>query len=247
MSILLEVVCYSVEDAYRAKAGGAQRVELCSDPGSGGTTPSYGLIKQSVALGGVQVAVMIRPRGGDFLYTPPEIEVMKDDIRVAAALGASTVVFGVLDENWFLDELVMSGLVQLSKSLGLEVTCHRAFDLTLDPLRSFQALLDLGVDRLLTSGQQRTAPEGLPLLQKLIALSRGRLSVMPGGGIRPGNVRQLLQLDLQEIHTGSRLQVPSKMKKAEHKAEMGPADSQSFQTFVDEEAVRQIVNILQSA
>lgn len=245
MGVLVEVVCYNLEDVFRAQQAGAQRVELCSDPGAGGTTPNYGLIKRSVALGGVDVMVMIRPRGGDFLYNNEEIGEMEEDIRAAAQLGAKGVVFGVLDESGFLDTFAMSRLVQLAKSLGLEVTCHRAFDVARDPHRCLEALIDLGVDRLLTSGQQKTAVEGLALIQELLELSRGRISIMPGGGIRPHNVQELLKLPIKEVHTGSRVKVPSRMKAASQ-VEMGADDAQEFHLFVDMEAIRSIVQAAQS-
>ncbi|HHY10646.1 MAG TPA: copper homeostasis protein CutC [Firmicutes bacterium] len=240
MSVLVEVVCFSIEDVYRAKEGGAGRVELCADPGAGGTTPSYGLIKASVALG-IQTAVMIRPRGGDFYYTPEEIAVMEEDIRIAAKLGAEAVVFGVLDADGALDSKTMSRLAQLSKSHGLEITCHRAFDVAGDPKRALQVLLDLEFDRLLTSGQQKTALEGMPLLKELIQESAGRISIMPGGGVRPKNVSELLQLDITEIHTGSKTKVPSRLKKRGSEIKIGADDAQESHYFVDTEAIKQIV------
>lgn len=241
MSVLVEVVCYSIEDVYRARQGGAKRVELCADPGAGGTTPNYGLIKQSVALENLDVMVMIRPRGGDFLYTREELDVMQDDIRIAAELGAKGVVFGVLDQTGFIDTLTMSSLVQLAKSLRLEVTCHRAFDVARDPHSSLQVLLDLGVDRLLTSGQAKTAVEGLPLLEKLVEQAQGRLSIMPGGGVRPHNVRELLKLDINEVHTGSSTEVPLKMPQQASEVKMGAQDTQAYHNFVDVEAIKAIV------
>ncbi len=241
MSILVEVVCYSIEDVYRARQGGAKRVELCADPGAGGTTPNYGLIKQSVTLKDLDVMVMIRPRGGDFLYTREELDVMQDDIRIAAELGAKGVVFGVLDQNGFIDTLAMSSLVQLSKSLGLEVTCHRAFDVARDPHDFLKILIDLGVDRLLTSGQAKTAVEGLPLLRKLVKQAHGRLTIMPGGGVPPHNVQELLELEIKEVHTGSSTKVPSKMLPRDSEVKMGAQDTQTYHNFVDIEAIRAIV------
>lgn len=246
MSFTVEVVCYSIEDVLRAKQGGASRVELCADPGAGGTSPNYGLIKQAVALGDVKVAVMIRPRGGDFLYTQQELAVMHDDIRIAGDLGAQCVVFGVLDETGFLNNKAMAQLIQTAKGSKLEVTCHRAFDVARNPLDVLQALIDLGVDRLLTSGQKRSAVEGKALLLKLITAADGRLSVMPGGGIRPHNIHELLELPIHEIHTGSSQQVPSRMAQLGRKINMGTADDQGFHTFVDEEAVRAIVNAVEN-
>lgn len=241
MSVLVEVVCYNMEDVLRAKQGGAHRVELCSDPGAGGTTPNYGLIKRSVALG-IDVMVMIRPRGGDFLYNEQEIAEMEEDIRMVAQLGAQGVVFGVLDETAFIDRQAMARLVKVAKELGLQVTCHRAFDVARDPHEFLDVLIELGVDRLLTSGQQKSAVEGMPLLEKLIEQADGRISIMPGGGIRPHNVEQILTLDVKEIHTGSTTQVVSKMKPASD-VKMGSEDTQQYHNFVDPEAIRGIVEL----
>ncbi|MCK9526928.1 MAG: copper homeostasis protein CutC [Limnochordia bacterium] len=239
--MIVEVVCYSIEDVLRARAGGAHRVELCADPSAGGTTPNYGLIKQSVALSDIDTMVMIRPRGGDFLYNNEEISQMEDDIRLSAKLGAKGVVFGVLNENSFFDALAMSRLVQLAKSLQLEVTCHRAFDVAQDPYQSLQTLIELGVDRLLTSGQEKTALEGIPLLRELIRRAEGRISIMPGGGVRPENVREFFKLDIKEIHTGSRTKVPSRMKPMDSGVQMGPEDTKEYHLFVDVEAIQSIV------
>lgn len=241
MDFVVEVVCYSIEDVYRARAGGAKRVELCADRSAGGTTPNYGLIKQSVALQDLDVMVMIRPRGGDFLYTQEELNVMKDDLKIAAELGAKGVVFGVLDETGFIDVLAMSSLVQLAKSLGLEVTCHRAFDVARKPGEFLTALIEMGVDRLLTSGQSKTAVGGLKMLKTLIDQAKGHIIIMPGGGIRPDNIHKLLELNITEVHTGSCLQVPSKMLYTESQIQMGTEDTQKYHSFVDVEAVRSIV------
>lgn len=241
MGVLVEVVVFSIEDVMRAKEGGAQRVELCADAAAGGTTPSYGLIKQTAALD-MQAMVMIRPRGGDFLYTREEIAVMADDIKAAAELGALGVVFGILTENGSIDSLAMSSLIQLAKSLDLEVTCHRAFDRAAEPRLALQELIDLGVDRVLTSGQQKTAVDGIPLLRELIEQAKGKISIMPGGGVRAHNIDALLkELDIKEVHTGSREQVPSGMKFTGPNVEMGSGDSQLFHTFVDPNDIRAIV------
>ncbi len=243
MDVQVEVVVFSIEDVLRAKEGGAQRVELCADPGAGGTTPSYGLIKQTVALG-MQAMVMIRPRGGDFIYSREELAVMADDIKAAAELGAQGVVFGILTENGSIDALAMSGLIQLAKGLDLEITCHRAFDRTADPLQALEELIHLEVDRVLTSGQQKTAIAGIPLLQKLVKRAGGKISIMPGGGVRGHNIAELLEaLDVREVHTGSRTKVPSLMKFTGSAVEMGEGDSQLFHNFIDPADIRAIVQV----
>lgn len=238
--MLVEVVCYTIEDVLRARQAGAHRVEICADPGAGGTTPNYGFIKQSAAFDDIDTMVMIRPRGGDFLYSSEEISQMEDDIRLAAQLGVRGVVFGVLDETACFNRPEMARLIQLAKGLQLETTCHRAFDVTCDPYASLQVLIELGVDRLLTSGQQKTAVEGIPLMSELIKRAEGKISIMPGGGIRPENAREFLKLDIAEIHTGSKIKVPSRMKSVSN-VQMGADDSQKYHIVVDVEAIKSVV------
>lgn len=238
--MIVEVVCYTIEDVFRARLGGASRVELCADHGAGGTTPNYGLIKQSANIDDLDTMVMIRPRGGDFLYNNAEIAQMEEDISLAAELGVRGVVFGVLDETGAFDTLTMSRLVQRAKSLKLEVTCHRAFDVARDPYAALDTLIDLGVDRLLTSGQAPNAVEDLPLLRKLVEQAKGRISIMPGGGISPSDAGKFLGLGITEIHIGSRVPVPSRMKAASD-VQMGPSDAQEYNMFVDPEAIQFIV------
>lgn len=240
--MLIEVVCYTIEDVFRARKAGAHRVELCSDPGAGGTTPNYGFIKQSTKFDDIDTMVMIRPRGGDFLYNNEEISQMEEDIMMSAQLGARGVVFGVLDEYSSFNTLAMSRLVQLAKSLELEVTCHRAFDVVRDPFEALQVLIDLGVDRLLTSGQQKTAVEGIPLFRELLEQAQGRITIMPGGGIRPENAAEFIKLGLKEIHTGSRTKVPSRMQPRSSDVKMGSGDAQEYHMFVDVEAVKSILD-----
>lgn len=240
----VEVVCYTIEDVFRARKAGAHRVELCADPSAGGTTPNFGFIKQSSQINDIDTFVMIRPRGGDFLYTSQEISQMEEDIRLCAQLGIRGVVFGVLDARGFFDRPAMACLVGLAKANNLEVTCHRAFDVTCDPYHSLEVLIDLGVDRLLTSGQQKTAVEGIPLLRELIERAKGRISIMPGGGIRPENVGEFLKLDIKEIHTGSRIKVPSPMQTTVSSIKMGSDDIPEFRMLVDIDAVRSIVEMV---
>ncbi len=241
MSIIIEILVYSIEDVLRAKKGGAHRVELCADPGAGGTTPSYGMIKQAVAVGGMDTMVMVRPRGGDFLYSSEEIAVMRDDIQIAADLGATGIVLGMLDENGAVDSKRLLPLIQLAQNLGLEITFHRAFDVAADPRQALEDLIALGIDRVLTSGQRPTAPEGIDLLRELIDQAGERISVMPGGFVRLPNIAEILELNIKEIHTGGTMQVPSRMK-ATTGVKMGALETE-FHNFVDPQAVQEIVRL----
>ncbi|XP_063124752.1 copper homeostasis protein cutC homolog isoform X3 [Rattus norvegicus] len=162
---LMEVCVDSVESAVNAERGGADRIELCSGLLEGGTTPSMGVlqvVKQSVQI---PVFVMIRPRGGDFLYSDREVEVMKADIRLAKLYGADGLVFGALTEDGHIDQELCLSLVALCRPLP--VTFHRAFDMVQDPMAALETLLTLGFERVLTSGCDSSALEGLPLIKQL--------------------------------------------------------------------------------
>jgi copper homeostasis protein len=161
MSIVLEICIDSVEAAMAAQQGGANRVELCADLLEGGTTPSAGTIHLARRSIDIDLNVIIRPRGGDFCYTPVEFEVMKLDIETAKAAGANGVVIGVLNEDGSVDADRTSELVTLARPMS--VTFHRAFDMARDPYQALETLIDLGVDRVLTTGQESSVLEGLDL------------------------------------------------------------------------------------
>lgn len=213
MKYTVEVCTYTIEDVLAAKEAGADRVELCADPDAGGTTPSYGLIEHVVEAVGIDVAVMIRPRGGDFVYSPEELLIMERDIRMAAQAGAKCVVFGVLTNSGHLDLHAMGHLVSAAKEHQLQVTCHRAFDVTSNPHRFVQELVDLGVNRLLTSGQKPRAIEGLALLAELQNTVGDKLSIMPGVEISSDNLEQILELGVKEIHIRNVEKVTSSMRR----------------------------------
>ena len=163
---LFEVCTNSVESCIAAQEGGANRVELCAGIPEGGTTPSYGEIAMArEVLTTTRLHVIIRPRGGDFLYSPVEVKTMLKDIEMARQLGADGVVFGCLTTNGGIDVPVMKQLMEASK--GLSVTFHRAFDVCRDASEALEQIIDLGCDRILTSGQQATAELGIPLLKEL--------------------------------------------------------------------------------
>jgi copper homeostasis protein len=202
MPPLLEVCVDSVESAMAAQEGGAARVELCSDLTAGGTTPAVGMIEVVRNSVGVAVHVMIRPRSGDFTYSDPEFEVMKNEIAAAKERGADGVVFGILRPDNSLDlerTRVLAGLAR-----PLSVTFHRAIDIVPDPLPAISELVALGIDRVLTSGKASTAIEGIPLLKREIEVAAGRIVIMPGAGITPANVHHLLkEVGAREIHVAS--------------------------------------------
>lgn len=219
---LLEVCCASADFAVAAEAAGADRVELCDNLVEGGTTPSAGAIAATVEHLSVPVMVMIRPRGGDFLYSELETEVMLRDIAVARDLGARGVVFGALREDGTVDS---ERVARLRDAAGpLSVTFHRAFDLTRDLDEGLDALLELGVDRLLTSAGRRAVTDDLPTLERLARAAGDRLTVLAGGGIRPHNVSAVLEVPgIREVHIGASRRMPSPMKHRVEGVAMGRA------------------------
>ncbi len=200
--VLLEICVDSVESALAAQAGGADRVELCSALFEGGLTPSAGLLQAVRDRLKIGVAAMIRPRGGDFCYSADELAVMEHDLRVAKDLGADIIVLGLLNPDGTIDAASTARLVQLARPLP--VTFHRAFDMTRDPWEALNTLLDLGVERLLTSGQEVTPVEGMDLIAELVARVGDRMIVMPGGGVTERNLPKILaRTKAREIHSSA--------------------------------------------
>jgi copper homeostasis protein len=205
-----------------AERGGADRVELCDNLFEGGTTPSAGCIAVARANLTIGLQVIIRPRGGDFLYDAREVAVMQHDVRLAQELGADGVVIGALTAAGQVDRAIAKQLIELARPMN--VTFHRAFDMTADPFQALEDLIELGVDRILTSGQQATAWEGVGLIEALVKQAAGRIIVMPGGGINDQNIRALLQqTGVSECHVSGRKPVASLMQYQNHQAYMGGA------------------------
>jgi copper homeostasis protein len=197
--MIYEICVDSVAGVRAAKAAGADRVELCADLLEGGITPSRGLIRQARTIAGIGVNVMIRPRGGDFLFDDDEFAIMQSDIETAKAEGADGVVIGVLTAAGEIDAARGRELVALARPLS--VTFHRAFDLTREPYRAIETLVGLGIDRVLTSGQETSVLEGLPLIGELIRRAQNRIVVMPGGGVTSRNVERVIAAAKpKEIH-----------------------------------------------
>jgi len=188
-TLFLEICAANLASALTAQRAGAHRIELCSGLEAGGITPSAGLIRAAVAALSIPVHVLIRPREGDFCYSPEEVEVMCDDIRLCRDFGAAGVVIGALDERGELDTAAMTAMLRAAE--GLHVACHRAFDSVPDPAATLEQLIAWGVSRVLSSGQAITAYEGRFLLKKLVAQAAGRIAVMPGAGISPQNIAEI--------------------------------------------------------
>lgn len=202
-TITVEICVDAVEGAVVAQAGGAQRVELCDNLLEGGTTPSAGMIaltRQRIAIG---MQVIIRPRGGDFCYSDLEFAVMKYDVAQAKQLGADGIVIGLLNPDGTIDKTRTAELIALARPLN--VTFHRAFDMTVDPHQALADLIDLGVDRVLTSGQESSAWEGVDLLAALVQQAGERIIVMAGGSVNERNAHKIVaQSGVREIHLSAR-------------------------------------------
>ena len=185
----IEVCANSAASCVAAEQGGAVRVELCAGIPEGGTTPSYGEMVTARRAIGIQLNVIIRPRGGDFLYTPAEVQTMLLDIEAAKAAGADGVVFGCLGADGTVDVETNARLKQAAG--GLSTTFHRAFDVCRDPFEALEEIIALGFDRILTSGQEATAPAGSALIAELVRRAQGRIIIMPGCGVNETNVAGL--------------------------------------------------------
>lgn len=197
--VLLEVCIDSVESALAAQAGGADRVELCSALFEGGLTPSAGLLEIVRDRVKIDVAAMIRPRGGDFCYSAEEFAVMECDVVMAKELGANVIVLGLLNPDGTVDAERTARLMELARPLP--VTFHRAFDMARDPFEALETIFDLGAERLLTSGQEKSAVEGMDLIAELVQKAGDRIIVMPGGGVTERNLQKILRVTrAREIH-----------------------------------------------
>ena len=205
----LEICCYGIDCAMTAQQSGADRVELCSAPREGGLTPSAGVLEAAQRELSIPVHPIVRPRGGDFCYTAQEFEVMKSDVSLMRELGFPGVVIGMLDEDAHVDITRMRQIMALCD--GMAVTFHRAFDLCHSPKRALDVLSDLGVARILTSGQQQSAETGIALLRELNELSTGPI-IMAGAGVRLSNLQKFIDSGLQEVHSSASRLVASPMR-----------------------------------
>lgn len=209
---MVEICANGVESCLAAQEGGADRVELCAGIPEGGTTPSYGEIKVARrVLTTTRLHVIIRPRGGDFLYTDLEVERMAEDIAMCRQLGVDGVVFGCLNADGTFDLEKNRYLIECSR--GMSVTCHRAFDRAVNPEQALEDVIALGFDRILTSGQQPKAEQGIDLLARLNRQADGRIILMAGSGVTEQNIRRIREATgLTEFHFSGRESVDSAMQ-----------------------------------
>lgn len=206
----IEVCAYSLESCINAQAGGAGRIELCGGLGEGGTTPSAGLIELVRQHIDIDIFVMIRPRGGDFVYDIFEEEIMRKDIDLAKKLGANGVVLGILTSDGQVDVTRTKSLVEHAKPM--KVTFHRAFDLTPDPVKALKAVIETGAERILTSGQKPTAVEGIALLEQLSKEAGDSIEIMAGAGVNHDNAAQLAAVGVHSLHLTAKAFRPGRQK-----------------------------------
>ena len=218
-----EICANSVASCIAAQEGGADRVELCAGIPEGGTTPSYGMIRNARENISIALNVIIRPRGGDFLYSESEIKEMIYDIQAAKELGADGLVFGCLNPDGTVDIKTMSRLMEAAGDTP--VTFHRAFDHTNDPFKALEDIISLGCARILTSGCRPTALEGAELLSQLVEKAGERIIIMPGCGVRESNIAEIARLSsAREFHFSARESVESGMIFRNPEVAMGSED-----------------------
>ncbi|HYG03820.1 MAG TPA: copper homeostasis protein CutC [Chryseosolibacter sp.] len=237
----LELVVYNIESAMKAAQGGADRLELCDNPLEGGTTPSYGVIeivRQNVSI---DIFVMIRPRGGDFLYNNYEFHAMKRDLIQCQRLAVDGVVFGILTENGTIDKKRCKELIERARPM--KVTCHRAFDMARDPFEALEDCIEVGFDRILTSGGRAKAIDGVETIAALIEKAAGRIAIMPGSGVNESNAKEIVsKTGVEEIHFSAMSSKPSGMHYRNTSiAGMGGADGGEYTLrTVDPEIIKRI-------
>jgi copper homeostasis protein len=198
-NVLLEICCGSIDDAIEAEKGGADRVELCSALFLGGLTPSVGTIQEAKRRLKIPIMVMVRPRGGGFAYSEAEFASMERDAEAAVGNGADGVVFGVLQSDGAIDIPRCRRIRQLIGKR--QAVFHRAFDVTPDPFEALEQLVDLGITRVLTSGQKDSVPEGVELIKKLTERAGDRIEVLPGGGIQAWNMKEVVErIGCRQVH-----------------------------------------------
>jgi copper homeostasis protein len=197
----LEICACNYQSAINAQNGGAHRIELCTELAVGGLTPSYGLLKQVLRELTIPIFVLIRPRSGNFTYSDAEFEIMKHDIQLCKDLGCSGIVSGVLNSDNTIDIERTKQLIELSKPLPF--TFHRAFDWTPDPFKALEQLIDLGAERILTSGQETSAEKGIGLLKQLKEKGNNRITILPGGGINSQNAKLFRNSGFTELHASA--------------------------------------------
>jgi copper homeostasis protein len=239
--VLLEIAAFSLEAALNALHAGADRIEFCENPMEGGTTPSYGSLLLLSQLTKQPVFPIIRPRGGDFLYTDREFQVMQNDLIACQQLGFKGAVVGLLNADGSIDIKRTSLLIQAAGQM--EISFHRAFDRSKDPFFALEQLIDIGCKRILTSGQVPNVNNAIPMIQQLVEKANDRMIILPGSGVRADNIASIVKATgAIEMHSSARKSMPSKM------AFNQPAMKENLQYFdVDVEEIKAMLTAINKA
>lgn len=234
----LEIAAFSLQGAIEAEKAGAQRIELCDNAAEGGTTPSYGMLVTARQIIQIPVFPIIRPRGGDFVYTKAEFDCIKQDILICKSLGYKGIVIGFLDTKGNIDTKKLKAAVKLAKPM--QVTFHRAFDRTKTPLKALEEIIACGCSRILTSGQFPAVFEGIDNVRILVEKAKSRIIIMPGSGLNSHNVEEIAQkTNATEFHTAAR-------KKWHNRKVFSPKTMQEKldYTTVDRKEIKKILKAL---
>jgi len=245
--VLLEICCGSIDDAIEAEKGGADRVELCSALFLGGLTPSLGTIQEAKRRLKIPIMVMVRPRGGGFAYSEAEFASMERDAEAAVGNGADGVVFGILQSGGKVDIPRCRRIRQLIGER--QAVFHRAFDVTPDPFEALEQLVDLGIKRVLTSGQKDSVPEGVELIKKLIERAGSRIEILPGGGIQAWNMKEIIErIGCGQVHLTAWRTISDTSTQARPAIAFGGAlyPSEDRYQITDAKLVRQLSAMLRS-
>lgn len=232
--MIVEIACGNFESVLNAQGAGADRIEVCSALSVGGITPSFGLVKKAISLFSKNTFVLIRPREGNFIYSDEEFEIILDDIHLVKQMGVGGIISGALLSNNKIDVEKTKAMIDASGELPF--TFHRAFDLIPDPFTGMEALVDLGVKRILTSGQKANALDGKELLKKLVELAQDDITILAGAGINPKNVVELVEYtNVKEIHLSAKHRSGSQAAVA-----MGSSDNGTYD-ISDERTIKLVL------
>lgn len=239
--VLLEICAFNIQSCLIAQASGAHRIELCDNPQEGGTTPSFGLLKKARELVQLPIYPIIRPRAMNYWYNETEWEIILEDIRQCKSLGMDGISIGMQLKNGCIDGARMRQAVDLAYPMG--VTCNRVIDAVPDPKEALELLIDAGCERVLSSGQAATAPEGAGLLKQWVIQADNRIIIMPGAGVRATNIRELREkTGAEEFHTSARMLVANEV------AVSNKAVTDAGQLVIADEAeIRSILNQLKES
>ncbi len=240
----LEISAYNIEEVKAALRLGVDRLELCANIKEGGTTPSYGFVEAALATGHSNVFIIIRPRGGDFLYSDDEFEVMKAEIAIARKIGVHGVVCGLLNADGSIDIVRTKQLIELAKPMNF--TFHRAFDMCNNPAKGLEELISIGVNTILTSGMEETALKGKEALKKLVEQAAGRINILAGSGVSAQNIETLHHTaKVQEFHMSAVKEMDSAMQFKNDRLSMGNCKSEEYKKLtVDTDKIKNAIAVI---